>query len=151
MGIHRPDLATEEPEESRGPWRRRLQAGLFGGLFEWWTEGFDKSPRSWIRVLREALIDFFLEWAYGGEGKSPDPGKRRREAALGYCLMVFGGLVILWAARQDDVSKVMATVGGFVVLAGGWLAWRGSRRVGDHEPPIELGLARKQKDDNPAM
>lgn len=112
-GIHRPDLATEEPEELRGLWRHRLRAGLFGGLFEWWTEGFDNSPRSWIRVLREALIDFLLERAYGGEGKPPDPGKRRREAALGYCLMVFVGLVILWAARQDDVSNAMATVDVF--------------------------------------
>ena len=59
--MQRPDLATEEPEESRGPWRDRVQAELFGGLFEWWTGGLDKSQRSWIRVLREALIDFLLE------------------------------------------------------------------------------------------
>ena len=65
--------------------------------------------------------------------------------------MVIGGLVILWGVRQDDYSDAAATVGGFVVLAGGWLAWRGSRSVGVHEPPLELGLARKQKGDNPAM
>lgn len=150
MGITSPDLSTEEPEESPSPWRRRIQAGLLGGLFEWWTEGFDRSPRSRIRVLREALIDLLEEWAFEGRGNPPDPRTRRREAALGYSLMVIGGLVILWAARQDDFSGLAATVDGALVLAGGFLAWRGSRRLGDYEPPLELGLARRHGDDDPA-
>ena len=150
MGINSPGFATEEPKESPSPWRRRLQAGLFGGLFEWWTEGFDKSPRSGIRVLREALIDFFSEWAFEGRGKPADPRTRRREAALGYSLMIIGGLVILWAVKQDAFSDLGTTVGGALVLAGGFLAWRGSRRLGDNEPPLELGLARRPGDDDPA-
>ena len=86
----------------------------------------------------------------GEPGRHPNPRTRRGREGLAYFLLGVGGLVLLWAAGRDDSSDTLSTVGRALVLAGGWLAWCGFRRVGEREPPLELGLVRDPANDDPS-
>ena len=88
-----------------------------------------------------------MEWATEEPGKPPNPRTRRLEAALGYPLMIVGYILFVMALFEPDGSPALVAVCAMLCLAGGCLAWRGSYYWGQHEPPLELGLARSTQDD----
>ena len=124
--MNRPDLATGEPGAER------------------------ERSKLWTHRFQAALEEFLMEWATEEPGKPPNPRTRRLEAALGYPLLVVGGIVVVWAFGQHDFSPAVVAVGGMLCGGGAWLVWRGSYYRGQHEPPLELGLTREPPDDDPA-